>query len=225
MRIAVIASLAAALGASCASAGPPAHRIVYGSFDPHSLDLASLIPRGSAIDGVWFVPAGRKRPQIAIVWRRRSGPVDSYGGGLRFSLTIWNPEGKPRWGSVRWVEHRLVRASPFSIGVRLADVTHDGHADLLVDIAPPGGGNNGAEWVSVFATFGRHVRRILGACGDTKYGRVCGRGVDGDWGTHGGLLWFDEPRGGSAACCPDYYVRYTLRWSRRGWRTRITRLR
>jgi hypothetical protein len=228
VRISVFAGLAAALGASCATAGPPAHRIVYGGGDPHSLDVASLVPSRSAIDGIWFVPAGRTQPQIAVVWRRREGPADSYGTGVRFSLSLWNPEGRATWGSIRWVEHRLVRSTPYPIALRLADVTHDGHADLLVDSAPQGA-NGGLDFISVFATFGRHVRRIYGGgCEKTKYGPACGRGIsESSWGAKKGLLWFDEPRGGSAACCPEFQLYYTLTWTRKGWRTvsrKLTRI-
>jgi hypothetical protein len=139
-------------------------------------------------------------------------PTASYDYGRRFNLTLWNPQGRAGRNLVRWLPHRLVRSSPFPISLRLADVTHDGHADLLVDIVPQGA-NNGLDFISVFATFGRHVRRVYGnTCGDEKYGRICGRGViETSWGARGGLLWFAEPRGGQAVCCPDYSAQYTLR--------------
>jgi hypothetical protein len=229
MRIVPVVALSVALIGLLAGAGgatsSPAPRAVYGTLDPHSLDLADLVPSSGRADGVWFVPAGRTRPQVAIVWQRREGAATSYDGGLRFNLTLWNPEGRAKWGSIRWVPHRLVRASPYPISLRLADVTHDGHADLLVDIIPLSA-NDGYDLISVFATFGRHVRRIYeNTCGDDKYGRVCGRAViETHWGARHGLLWFNEPRGGQAVCCPDYSAEYSLRWTQRGWRTASHRL-
>jgi hypothetical protein len=31
------------------------------------------------------------------------------------------------------------------------------------------------------------------------------------------MLWFNEPRGGQSVCCPDYRLKYTLRWTGHSW--------
>jgi hypothetical protein len=231
LRIGLIVAIPAAVvvlvggsnAATHARQAPP--RAVYGGLDPHSLDLAGLVPRGGTVDGVWFVPAGLTRPQIAIVWHLRA-PRAAWAWGGRWYLTLWSPEGKTRYDAVRWIPHQLIRSSPWPMELRIADVTHDGHADLLVSVVVTGA-NHVLEVVSVFATFGRHVRRIYGRGEqqDQLGHRVYGRSItESAWGARRGLLWFDEPRGGQAVCCPDYRLKYTLRWTSRGWRTASRRL-
>ena len=142
-------------------------------------------------------------------------------------MTLWNPERiKP--ASARWVPHTLIRASPFPLSgrsIRLADVTGDGHDDLLVTVACSDC-NHGAAAVSIYASFGREVRRIYGR---GYLGVAKGRGADAFvqgrlisetfWGARDGLVWFDEPRGGSSVCCPAFRLQTYLRWTEHGWRT------
>jgi hypothetical protein len=37
------------------------------------------------------------------------------------------------------------------------------------------------------------------------------------------LVWFDEPRGGTAVCCPAFRVQTFLRWRNGRWHTVLTR--
>jgi hypothetical protein len=196
---------------------------VKGGLDPRRLDLKRLVPPGAAIDRVWYVPAGRTRPQAVVAWHGgllEGNPERGYVDTRRWSLTLLNPDGDS--APTRWVPHVLIAASPFgNTAVRLADVTGDGHEDLLVSV---GVGNHRAEVISVVTTSGSETRRIYGTgywlddkAGGASgvYGRLI---TESSWGARGGLLWFDEPRGGSSVCCPDFRLRYRLRWTGSGWR-------
>jgi hypothetical protein len=205
----------------------PPLRAFEGPRNPKDLDLNDLVPLAGRIDAVWYVPAGRTRPQVAVAWHfvdRR--PVLGWNDPRRYVLTLWNPERQTP-GSARWVPHTLIRASPFVLvgrSVRLADVTRDGHDDLLVTVMCSWC-NHGTAVVSLYATFGTVVRRILGSgvLGVTKgtgrdavvHGRVISETA---WGARRGLVWFDEPRGGAAVCCPAYRLQTFMRWGPRGWR-------
>ncbi len=200
-----------------------------GTEDPHDLDLTQLVPRGGLVDGVWFVPSGRGRAQLVVAWQHgtlRGRPATGYLDQRRYVLTLWDPEGSADHGRIRWVPHALVSGSPFPIvdyrghsAVRLADVTGDGHADLLVTVGCTGC-NHGTSAVFVVATFGRHVQRIYGqgfmTAKDPRVG-VHGRMIsESDWGSSNGLLWFATPY-------RDYFsgIRTLtfLRWTGQGWRT------
>ena len=188
-------------------------------FDPHDVDLEDVVPRGGVVDGVWFVPAGSTVPQLAVVWHRGRGQARLW------NLTLWTPE-KVRYPGTRWRPQRLIQRSPIPIvdwegnsGVRLADVTGDGHADLLVSVGIPGT-NHGVTLISVFSG-GPTFRRIYGFGSqevDKRGRRAFGRNIfETRWGAKRGLLWFVEPRGGQSLCCPDYWLRYELRWNGHGW--------
>jgi hypothetical protein len=188
-------------------------------FDPYDVDLANVVPRDGVVDGVWFVAAGTTIPQLAVAWRRGRGE------GRVWNLTLWTPE-KARYPGTSWRPQRLIRRSPIPIvdweghaGVRLADVTGDGHHDLLVSLGIPGS-NHVATLISVFNGASPY-RRIYGFASEAvdKRGRLAqGRHIsETQWGARGGLLWFQEPRGGKSVCCPDYFLRYKLRWNGHGW--------
>jgi hypothetical protein len=186
--------------------------------DPHDLNFADLVPQEGVVDTAWFVPAGGGDPQLVVAWHRGTSPDDRL-----WNLTLWVPEG---FSGRRWVPHRLIVASPYPIenwigrsGVQLADVTGDGHADLLVSVGIVGS-NHAATLISVFAEVEGRVRRIYGfgfgqdAFGRRAYGRTI---TETSWGASKGMLWFNEPRGGQSVCCPDYRLKYTLRWTGHGW--------
>jgi hypothetical protein len=189
--------------------------------DPHDLDFTELVPSDGVVDSAWFVPAGRGELQVAVAWHR--GTARSGEDTRLWNLTLWNPEGI---SGRRWVPYRLIVASPYPIrdsigrsGVKLADVTGDGHADLLVSVGIVGS-NHGASVISVFAMIDGTVRRIYGhGSSEDKFGgRAYGRNItETSWGARHGLLWFDEPRGGKSICCPDYRLKYELRWNGDGW--------
>jgi len=188
-------------------------------FDPHDVDLADVVPRDGVVDGVWFVPAGATVPQLVVAWHRGRGEASVW------NLTLWTPE-KARYPGTRWRPQRLIKRSPIPIrdwegnaGVRLADVTRDGHDDLLVSLGLPNS-NHGVTLVSVFSG-GPKYSRIYGFGSQEvdKRGRRAYGGYifETEWGARHGLLWFLEPRGGQSLCCPDYRLRYELRWNGHGW--------
>jgi hypothetical protein len=239
----VVAALLIVAGLAGSSFGAPAMdetrsghvrlvglEIVHAGRDPHSIDLARVVPRGATLDRVWFVPAGGGLPQLVVASQRPPGPNSKHWGiegGRHWQLTLWNPEGADRVG-IRWVPHVLIAASPFPIAdyldrsaLRLADLTGDRHSELLVTIGCRGC-NHGTSVISVFATFGRHVRRIYGQGrwdDPDDAGTLRGRTIsETSWGARGGRLWFDEPRGGTSVCCPAFQLRYELQWTGHGWR-------
>lgn len=190
-----------------------------GGFDPHDVDLADVVPRDGVVDGVWFVPAGTTVPQLAVVWHRGRGE------GRLWNLTLWTP-AKARYPGTRWRPQRLIKRSPIPIvdwegnaGVRVADATGDGHPDLLVSLGLPGT-NHGATLLSVFSGSAPYHRIYgFGSTPVDKLGRIAyGRNViETRWGARNGRLWFLEPGPSRSVCCPDYWVRYELRWNGRGW--------
>jgi hypothetical protein len=227
----VIAALVAlvSVGTVAASERPsvPVLRSFVGPRDPRELDLNDLVPAAGRVDAVWYVAAGRTRPQVAVAWHfldRRL--VLGWDDARRYVLTLWNPE-KQTSGSARWQPHTLIRASPFALvgrSVRLADVTGDGHDDLLVTVMCDGC-NHATAVVSIYATFGARVRRIYGtgvlgvAKGKGRQVVVHGRVIsETAWGARHGLVWFDQPEG-TAVCCPTYRVQTFIRWTPTGWRT------
>lgn len=225
---AVAALVAVGVGGAAGPRPRPVLRGFEGPRDPRELDLDRLVPPAGRLDAVWYVPAGRTRPQVAVAWHffdRR--PVRGWDDPRRYSLTLWSPESRP-WRRARWVPHVLIRASPYGLvgrSVRLADVTGDGHDDLLVTVMCSDC-NHATAAVSVYATFGKRVRRILGS---GRLGVAKGRGRDAvvggrvisetAWGARNGLVWFDEPQGGTAVCCPAHRLQTFMRWGRSGWRT------
>jgi hypothetical protein len=187
--------------------------------DPHDVDLADVVPRDGVVDSVWFVPSGTSVPQLAVAWHRGRGAASLW------NLTLWTPE-KARYPGTRWRPQRLIKRSPIPIvdwegnsGVRLGDVTGDGHSDLLVSVGLPDT-NHGATLLSVFGGSAPY-RRIYGfgssqvdKTGRTAFGRIV---IETQWGARHGLLWFLEPGPSRSVCCPDYWVRYELRWNGHGW--------
>ena len=175
---------------------------MLGPRDPRELDLADLVPRAGRLDHVWFVPAGSTVPEAVVGW--------SYRG--------------------RHVPSTLSAGSPCPFGgtsVRTADVTGDGHRDLLVTVLC-NGCNHGVAAVSVYADAHGAVRHIYGhgfldgSKGEHvgAHGRVI---TETPWGAWRGLVWFDEPRGGTAVCCPAFRVQSFLRWRNGRWQPVSTR--
>ncbi len=87
-----------------------------------------LVPAGGKIEHVWRVPAGTGVAEVVVGWSRRGcrlfkgNPV-----GRCYALTVWRHGGHTT----------LFSHSPFPFqptSVRTADVTGDGHRDLLVTV-------------------------------------------------------------------------------------------
>lgn len=214
---------------AAASAGEPAPRALDGSPSARQLDVNDLVPAAGRVDGVWYVPRGRGRPQVVVAWQFRDArAVVGWPDRRRYVLTLWNRE-RVAGGSAHWVPHTLIRASPFPIvgqAVRLADVTGDGHDDLLVTVLCSEC-NHAVASVSVYATFGNTIRRIYGrgsfsvATGPGHNATVGGREItETAWGEQRGLIWFDAPWGREQpVCCPRFRMQTFLRWTGNGWRT------
>lgn len=210
----------------------PVLRAFDGPRSTRELNLNELVPRSGRLNYVWYVPAGRTVPQVAVAWQfRDSRPVLGWNDARRYALTVWTPE-RLRFGMAHWVPHTLIHGSPFHFdgeSFRLADVTRDGHDDFLVTVMCSDC-NHATAAVSVYATFAHRVRRIYGsgvlgvAKGSGRDAVVRGRTIaETAWGARRGLIWFDEPRGGSSVCCPAYRLQTFMRWRHRGWRTVLRR--
>lgn len=223
-----LASFLVGVGVAATAAVRPAPRPFEGAPNPHELDLADLVPASGTADYVWYIPAGKTLPQVAVAWHFRDRrPVVGWDDERRYVLTLWSPEdGTP--GSTRWVPYSLIRASPFPLigpSIRLADVTGDGHDDLLVTVMCSDC-NHATAIVSIYGQIGGKVQRIYG---DGYLGVVQGPGRDAGvhgrvisetaWGARDGLVWFDTPAGGSSVCCPAFRLQTFLRRTARGWRT------
>jgi hypothetical protein len=90
--------------------------------------------------------------------------------------------------------------------------------------------NHATAAVSVYATFAHKVRWIYGsggigvAKGPGRDAVVPGRHIaETAWGARRGLIWFDEPWGGTSVCCPTYRLQTFMRWGPYGWRTVLQR--
>lgn len=231
MRLSLVAVLVvtvAGLVAATRAAAAPVPRQVWGTPHPRGLDLADLVPAAGRLDYVWYVPAGKTVPQVVVAWHfDTSHPVASWNDPRRYVLTLWSPVDVTP-GEARWVPHTLIRASPFSLvgpSVRLADVTDDGHDDLLVTVMCDDC-NHATAVVSVYADVRGTVKRIYGhGYMSVTKGLRPDVGVQGSmisetaWGARDGLIWFDVPGGESSVCCPTFRWETFLRWTDgRGWR-------
>ncbi|HZQ80626.1 MAG TPA: hypothetical protein VFB25_01465 [Gaiellaceae bacterium] len=175
------------------------------------VDLAQLVPAGGMLDHVWFVPAGRGVPEIAVAWhftlpRRLLEPGRP---AARYVLTLWRRQRVGPLGST-WMPHTLVHDSAAPLdghSVRLADVTGDGHDDLLVTILCKDC-NHAVALVAVYGDVRGRVRRVYRDRSITETA----------WGAERGLLWFDEPGPAKVVCCPEYRVLTFLRYDAGRWR-------
>jgi hypothetical protein len=196
--------------------------------DRLSLLPPNAVPTAGKVEHVWTVPAGTTVPELVVGWSRRDprcrlGDVNST--GYCHGLTIWR---RSRPG--HWMPTTLFRRSPFpfkTTSVRTADVTGDGHRDLLVTIECSAC-NHAAATATVYADVDGRVTRIYGQ-GSFDWSPVLhtpGQSiVETAWGARHGLVWFDEPHYGphSSMCCPDYRVQKFLRWKGGRWHTVKTR--
>jgi hypothetical protein len=207
----------------------PSRALTDRARDPRDLDLNDLVPARGRVDAVWYVPAGRTLPEVVVGWSYRGPHAPSLTSDRLFALTAWHPDQLTA-GSARWTPHTLFRDSPFpfdSSSVRTADVTGDGHQDLLVTIRC-NVCNHGTAAASIFADRGDTVRRVYGNgfLDGSKSEHVGVRGrviTETAWGATSGLVWFDEPRGGSSVCCPDHRLQTFLRWQGGEWVTVMRR--
>jgi hypothetical protein len=191
---------------------------------PFAGSSSSIVPPGGRLERVWHVPAGTGSAEDVVGWSRRGCPLfKGTPAGRCYALTV----------SRRGRHTTLFSHSPFpflATSVRTADVTADGHEDLLVTIEC-NACNHAVSAAAVYADVGDRMRRIYGnGFFDWSGGRgtvgVPGRQiVETAWGARRGMVWFDEPHYGphSSMCCPDYRVQTFMRWDGSSLRTVKTR--
>jgi hypothetical protein len=228
--LAAIVVAAMSLGATRAAAprvsGAPRLHAFEATPIATDLDLVDLVPPAGRLDHVWYVPAGRGVPRVVVGWHFEAlRKIPAWADPRRYVVTVWTPRRLTR-GSAWWVPTTLIRASPFPLSgesIRLSDVTGDGVDDLLVTVVCSEC-NHATAVASIYAERQGAIRKIYGtgvisvAKGPGPNAEVHGRLIsETAWGARGGLVWFDEPRGGSAVCCPAYRLQTFLRWTGHGW--------
>jgi hypothetical protein len=137
-------------------------RSIFGSPDPRELELSDLVPARARIVHVWFVPGGSRAPEVVVGWSYRGRHVTSAPSDRRYAMTVWQPDHVSP-ASVRWRPKTLFKGSPFPLSwrsVRTADVTGDGHRDLLVTVEC-NVCNHAAAVASVYADVGNAMRKRL----------------------------------------------------------------
>jgi hypothetical protein len=179
-------------------------------------------PLGSSnerIEHVWRVPAGTGVAEVVVGWSRpgRCAISKVMPAGRCYGLTVRRRVGP----STTLFSHSPFPFEPTS--VRTADVTGDGHKDLLVTIECSEC-NHAAAAAAVYADVGGRMRLIYGNgfIDSTVGASVPGRPItETAWGARRGMVWFDVPHYGpqSSICCPDYRVQTFLRWAGDQWRT------
>jgi hypothetical protein len=182
-----------------------------GPNDPHDFDLSLLIPHGARLRQVWFIHGGRQPDQVLVEWIR-SRTVSLYGyefsDTVRWGLILWT-QTPPRpanyqapWKGVAIPLLKLAPGAP-NMRVGLADVTSDGHPDVLVEQYPHT--NHGCGPHQVVATLTKGITwRIFRAslCETTLHGIR-------------GLLALDLPYyvNGDSVCCWSKVGKLRLHWN------------
>jgi hypothetical protein len=222
--IALVAGLVgAALTAWPASAKPRKPLVVHiapplrlhvistlpGDDRPHDLNLAQLIPARTHVMQVWFTGGGGQPSQVLVEWLqnkpiREDGPYSAHWG-----LRLWTfKPRRTRWQAVNIAVLRAIGpGAPFT-SVALADVTGDGHRDVLIQQQ----WNQGCGPHEVVATFANgEVWRIFSA------GPLC----NADFEAAHGPLRVDMPyfTDHEPVCCPNKHEDLRLRWNGRRYVT------
>jgi hypothetical protein len=179
--------------------------------NPHEFDLSMLVPQRARVRQVWFIHGGSRPEQILVEWIRNASPAifaQDIPDSIPWGLTLWTPSRrKDADDQVRWigVALPLLKVSPAVENLRVvtADVTGDGHPDVLVEQYPHT--NHGCGPHEVVATMpDRTSWRIF----HTSLCETTLRGVRG-------LLALDLPdyRNGDSVCCPSRIDKVRFRWT------------
>lgn len=180
-----------------------------GPADPHEFDLSLLVPRGARLRQIWVLHGGRRPDDMLIEWVR-STTVSLYGEAfrdtVRWGLTLWTQTPRSRGYQAPWKGFAvpLLTLAPGAPGLRVAvaDVTSDGHPDVLVEQYPHT--NHGCGPHQAVARLARGTWQLFRAslCETTL------RGVEG-------LLALDLPlyEPGDSVCCPSKVEKRRLRWN------------
>lgn len=193
-----------------------------GPTTPRDFDLGLLVPGGARVRRVWFLHGGRVRDQVLVEWvrsRRASLYAQDFPERVRWGLTLWTqtPPSTPNfwapWTGVAIPLARVPPGAPYT-GVALADVTSDGHPDVLLEQYPHT--NHGCGPHVVIATLrNRGTWRLFQSW-------LCETTLRGER----GLLALDLPRygPGDGVCCWSKELALRLRWNGRRYVTVSARL-
>jgi hypothetical protein len=190
---------------------------VRGPNDPHDFDLSLLIPHGTRLRQAWFIHGGRLPDQVLVEWVR-SSTVSIYGFDfpdvVPWGLTVWTqtPQ-KPAdfqapWRGVAIPLLRVAPGAPF-LRVAIADVTSDGHPDVLVEQYPQTNHDCGPHQAVATVADGTTWRVFSASLCETPLR-----------GSHGRLA-LDLPyyRRGDSVCCWSDVEKLRLRWNGKRYST------
>ena len=193
-----------------------------GPNDPHDFDLSLLIPAGSRLRQLWFVHGGHAPDQVLVEWVRTT-TVSLYGyefsDAVSWGMTLWTQTPPRRadyqapWKGVAIPLLRLAPGAP-NMRVAVADVTSDGHPDVLVEQYPHTNHDCGPHQVVATLGHGRSWRIFRADLCETPL-----RGSRG-------LLALDRPyyTDGDSVCCPRKVEKVRLRWNGRRFVTASDRI-
>jgi hypothetical protein len=181
-----------------------------GPNDPHDFDLSLLVPKGSRLRQIWFIHGGHATDQVLAEWIRSKNASlygEEFSDAVRWGLTLWTQTPRrPANYQAPWkgVAIPILRLSPGAPNIRvaLADVTSDGHPEVLFEQYPHTNHACGPHQVVATLNHGRSWRIFRADLCETPLR-----------GSHG-LLALDRPyyTDGDSVCCPSKIEKVRLRW-------------
>jgi hypothetical protein len=160
----------------------------------------AIAPPNASVDRAWFIPGTRNEPrQLLVEWHRKELVAPK--GGRPFPYIVWRLVLLTGQTSYRYVVLAGPRVLDPIEEIRLADVTRDGHLDVLIHDDQ---GNHGCGPTRVVATARGRPRTVFTA-----------DWCETSWHVRRGQLHVDEPRGGQSMCCPSHRLLSTYRWNGR----------
>lgn len=184
-------------------------RTIVGHKDPHRLELAALAPADARIDSAWYVRrSGGEPPQVLVEWHHVEALAPKGGPpypNVVWRLVLWTPTPN-RGYETRWRPRFLIGGPQalqpiYSVG--LADLTGDGHPEVLVEDYR---GNHGCGPRRIVATIRFRPRAIFD-----------GDWCETDWWVRRGALRIREAQyaPGDSLCCASFERYATYRWNGR----------